>query len=51
MDTTVTGELLLILIGLAAGYFLGRTRSEVGRGRHDARRAWRGRRDYRRRRR
>ena len=51
MDSTVTGELMLILIGLGAGYLLGRTRSEVGRGRHDARRAWRQRRDYRRKRR
>jgi hypothetical protein len=48
MSAAAMGELLLVLLGGVGGYVVGRWMSDTGRGRHDARRAWRGRRDYRR---
>jgi hypothetical protein len=44
----MTAELLLLLItGGLVGFWVGRWWAEAGRGRHDARRAWRGRKDWR----
>lgn len=45
----MTPEALLLLVGAVGGWWAGRWWAETGRGRHDARRAWRGRRDWRRR--
>jgi hypothetical protein len=45
----VTAEVLLLCVGAFAGWWAGRWWSEVARGRFDARRAWRGRKDYRKR--
>lgn len=44
----MTPEILLLLVGGVGGFWAGRWWAETGRGRHDARRAWRGRRDWRR---
>lgn len=45
----ITPEMLILAVGAAVGFFAGRFWSETFRGRHDARKAWRGRRSYRRR--
>lgn len=44
----MTPELLLLLAGFVVGLWVGRWASETGRGRFDARNAWRGRKNYRR---
>jgi hypothetical protein len=45
----MTPEMLMLLVGTAGGFIVGRWWSEVFRGRYDAGRAWKSRRNYRRR--
>jgi hypothetical protein len=42
-----TDLVLALLVGTIPGFYVGRWWSELGRGQHDARRAWDGRRKYR----
>lgn len=47
MDTSVL--IGLVLLGMVPGFYLGRWHAEISRARIDMRRAWQGRRGYRRR--